>query len=492
MQEENDFTKFYRKNLNLTNDEFLEFYETLSKKLTRTFRLNPISQFHSLVAEKLKNQKAFHLFKEEESQPFLSSFAESGLIYFQEIVSAIPVLFIKDGICLDLCASPGSKSTQLAAKGNIVIANEICPKRSNVLVTNLGRLGSNKCVVTNIDGSKYPSVPVDNVICDVPCSSDGTIRKNPFLLKSWTNKKALGLFKLQYKILKRAIRIVKDNGIVVYSTCSFNPIENEAVVQKILKEENVKLLDIRTLADKTEDPDVYQIDNDGFKFTFNKEKSKDAFLFREGLTNWDPFVDKTELDFFPSFLEDLKRCVRILPHDNNTGGFFIAIFCKLNNSAGAINILNPEKLQNLNAIDSTALKTHYDYTMDDIFLAQTPTIIRSVDPILFELLSSFKLKLLNPGIKAFEKSKLDEKNFRISMTYLNLVKSPKKGLNIGLDELALLLNGDFVEFNRDFEQQGSIIFVYKDFKFPGFTSKRKATIFVDKNMRKVLKELFNV
>lgn len=103
-------------------------------------------------------------------------------------------------------------------------------------------------MITNLDASTIPNIyhsdpktpgktavlQFDRILCDVPCSGDGTTRKNPNIWKTWRTSDGLGLHGLQLRILKRAIQMLKPGGRLVYSTCSYNPIENEAVVSAAL------------------------------------------------------------------------------------------------------------------------------------------------------------------------------------------------------------------------------------------------------------------
>jgi len=111
----------------------------------------------------------------------------------------------------------------------------------------LNRIGSPNCMITNLDASAIPSIKIpnmqtgqtknlyfDRILCDVPCSGDGTTRKNPGVWKTWKPADGLGLHSLQLRILSRAIQMLKPGGRLVYSTCSYNPIENEAVVSAAL------------------------------------------------------------------------------------------------------------------------------------------------------------------------------------------------------------------------------------------------------------------
>lgn len=158
---------------------------------------------------------------------------------------------------LDLCAAPGSKTKQvmeeLALKASVssneqatggngfIVANDANQKRGHLLVHQLQRLGLDTAVVTCHKGQDFPGLyengelrntnVFDRVICDVPCSGDGTIRKNKNLWRQWALGSPLTLYKIQLELALRAAALLKTHGLMVYSTCSLNPIENESVRQ---------------------------------------------------------------------------------------------------------------------------------------------------------------------------------------------------------------------------------------------------------------------
>ncbi len=178
-----------------------------------------------------------------------------------------------------MCAAPGSKTAQLIESlhspftsgpstynpmpTGLVIANDSDTKRAHMLVHQSQRLPSPNLLVTNLDASNYQSIQVpyksadegaevvqtamqyDRILADVPCSGDGTIRKNVPIWKEWTPNNAVGLHALQLKILIRGLNQLRDGGRLVYSTCSMNPIENESVVAEALRrfEGKVRIVD---------------------------------------------------------------------------------------------------------------------------------------------------------------------------------------------------------------------------------------------------------
>lgn len=145
---------------------------------------------------------------------------------------------------LELDSSDDGRATGL------LIANDSDYKRAHMLIHQLKRLSSPNLIVTNHDATMYPSIKLpptpenpalnrylkfDRILADVPCSGDGTTRKNVNLWKDWTPASALGLYITQVRILVRALQMLKAGGRVVYSTCSMNPVENEAVVASAIE-----------------------------------------------------------------------------------------------------------------------------------------------------------------------------------------------------------------------------------------------------------------
>ena len=149
---------------------------------------------------------------------------------------------------MDMCAAPGSKTIQilecLHASGDklgtgFMIANDTDAKRAFMLTHQAQRLNLPGLFITNNDARTFPNLKqgkqmknfqFDRICCDVPCSGDGTLRKNTGLWKNFHCHMGHQNHKLQLDILKRGLNLLKKDGRLVYSTCSFNPIENEAVV----------------------------------------------------------------------------------------------------------------------------------------------------------------------------------------------------------------------------------------------------------------------
>jgi 16S rRNA C967 or C1407 C5-methylase (RsmB/RsmF family) len=279
---------------------------------------------------------------------FLTSETEIGNVSRQESVSMIPPLLLDvqpHHQVLDMCAAPGSKTAQLieAVHGadvdgevsdGLVVANDADGKRAYMLVHQTKRLQSPCLLVTNHEAQFFPNLfdPVtdeqfkfDRILADVPCSGDGTLRKNPVIWRDWTTNNGSGLHILQLRILMRALSLLKVGGKVVYSTCSLNPIENEAVVAAAIKRcgGSVEIVNVSDQLPQLQRRSGLQT----WKVPSVKEKGK-LYSKYEEVENSDK-VRITPSFFPPAESVGTEHCLRILPHLQNTGGFFVAVLKKL-------------------------------------------------------------------------------------------------------------------------------------------------------------------
>lgn len=189
---------------------------------------------------------------------------QNGVFYVQSLSSMIPPLVLdpkRGEKILDLCASPGSKTTQIAgmiANNGEIVANDVSYIRTLKLKANI-RIQNATCVTcTNLPGEKlwtiYPEY-FDKTLVDVPCSMEGTIRlDNPKTYEHWSPKKVKELSKKQRWLLRSAISATKPGGTIVYSTCTLSPEENEEIIDWICEKEkgNIKLEEISITGLKTE------------------------------------------------------------------------------------------------------------------------------------------------------------------------------------------------------------------------------------------------
>lgn len=177
-------------------------------------------------------------------QPGKSPYHEAGVYYIQE-PSAMAVAELLDAApgekILDLCAAPGGKSTQIAGKmrgKGLLVSNEINPRRAKVLSANIERLGIRNVVVLNESPdnivNKFAGF-FDKILVDAPCSGEGMFRKDENAISEWSSAQVGKCAVRQKMILDNAALMLRPGGILVYSTCTFSPEENECVIAEFVK-----------------------------------------------------------------------------------------------------------------------------------------------------------------------------------------------------------------------------------------------------------------
>lgn len=259
---------------------------------------------------------------------------------------------------LDLCAAPGSKTSQICEflqgdnqdlgskdvnlKQGYIIANDVNNSRCYMLAHQMKRLNLPYFLITNHDASIMPNfyttaddgsrakVKFDRILADVPCTGDGTMRKNPEIWTKWAASHANHIHFLQLRIAKRAAEQLAKDGLMIYSTCSLNPIENEAVVLNLLRQADGAL----ELVDVEEKLKHFKHANGLEKWILMQKDSKIVSNFSEVDDQYKGNL--TEDMFAPADVAkfNLSRCIRALPHLNNTGGFFVAVIKKVKALSG--------------------------------------------------------------------------------------------------------------------------------------------------------------
>ena len=241
-----------------------------------------------------------------------------GFYYTQALTSMLPPLFLKpseEDIVLDLCSAPGSKTTQLAEMMNnksILVVNEIEINRIKALVFNLDKMNFLNCGVVNKRGevlSKYFDSYFDKILVDAPCSGLGIIQKKNEVNSWWSLERVKNLVELQYKLLVSAIKMLKVDGELVYSTCTLTPEENELIINKILS-----------------------------KYPIDVEEVDLPIKHHKGLTSYqDEKLDRR-----------LEKAIRIFPWETDSDGFFL---------------IKLKKTGETKAVEQLKLKKHFSMTM---------------------------------------------------------------------------------------------------------------------------------
>lgn len=273
-----------------------EFKEYCSKELRKSIRINTLKisvndflERTDLHLERIKwCEQGFFV----NDRVTLGNLYEHflGYFYVQESASMLPPLALDiKSMILDMCAAPGSKTGQIASimKNNgLIIANDFDYIRLKALTLNLQRLGVMNTVITNMKGY-FIKDKFDSILLDAPCSGTGTISKSPETVEIYNSNMIRKLSADQKGLINNAFNILNENGSLVYSTCSLEPEENEGVIDFLLnKHDDAKLEKIK----------------------FNGLKTSDVILEFNG----------------KKYNDEIKKCVRIWPQDNDTSGFFLA------------------------------------------------------------------------------------------------------------------------------------------------------------------------
>ena len=275
--------------------DYKEYEKFLFSYCPYSFRINTLKTSVKEVAKSFDKLKKIPWCNEgfwiETERRDLGNFYEHqlGYIYIQEAASMLPPVVLdakKEDMVLDAAASPGSKTTQISAmmKNNgLIIANDISYHRMRALSHNLQRCGVLNAVTTISDALRI-SDKFDRILLDAPCSGVGTIRgetgNSMFTMETYSKHKVLTLAGVQRRLILKCYDNLRNNGIMVYSTCSLEPEENEGVVQ-------------------------YLLDN------------TDAKLVKTGVNV------KSEVNY-EDYSSELKNCIKLWPQFYNTEGFFVA------------------------------------------------------------------------------------------------------------------------------------------------------------------------
>jgi len=302
-----------------------------------------------------------------------------GSLVFQELVSLVPALLLDpspDHLCLDLCAAPGNKSVQLikaiekggtAATGAVVSGELDAHRCCIVLQRVLAKARSTASAGVFANAQHFPALynesigeklPFSRILVDVPCSGDGTARKNMQVWHAWRRRESLELFSKQRNILLRALYLLPPGGRCVYSTCSMNPLENEAVVISALRRWNrdekhdahVELVDAsvacaavcdlkcdRGLSTwKVPSPERFgpifsswaDVPEELRLVIGKAARSKTGPPACKYPLRQEMFPEGEEADAGSVSPELMQNCARFVPQRGDTGGFFVAVFEK--------------------------------------------------------------------------------------------------------------------------------------------------------------------
>ncbi len=308
-----DFLTYIQETFDFSKKEMSDFEWALSKPLGKSIRINTnkisVEDFKKIAERKnwiltesglWKNM--FYIDREDTSVALWNTLEHiNGYFYIQEVAASSSPYYMSGDIVdtdpyliLDMSASPGGKTTQLAEyyPNSLIVANEIDKARLKWLFINLNRMWAENVVCTNYDGRFFKQTweIFDKVLLDAPCSWEWTSFKTDDALKYWNLKNIKRIAKLQFGLLEAAVKSAKVWGEIIYSTCTLNTLENEQIVEKILKKYE-GVVEVENL-----NPD---------KWFGQKIKSSLSSKSKAG-----------------------ERFIRAWPHKNNTGWFFVAKLIK--------------------------------------------------------------------------------------------------------------------------------------------------------------------
>lgn len=294
---------FLERMKDMLGDDFDAFLKSYENPRTYGLRVNTskisCEEFERIVPFPVKRipWTKNGYFYDENERPSRCPFYQAGLYYLQEPSAMTPAacLPVNPGeYVLDMCAAPGGKATALgdALHGQgLLVANDISTTRARALLRNIELSGIATVFVANEPPAKLvKSFPefFHKIILDAPCSGEGMFRKEEALVRDWTPEKSQELSSIQKELLLNAYNMLRPGGMILYSTCTFAPIEDEEAVFYLLEQHpEMKLLDL---------PDY------------------------EGFSHGIPAFGNGD--------DRLSKCVRIFPHKMNGEGHFLALLQK--------------------------------------------------------------------------------------------------------------------------------------------------------------------
>jgi NOL1/NOP2/sun family putative RNA methylase len=299
-----DYSKFLLNRFKeIFQSDYKKILNSFKKQPKKAIRINTLKANKGRIISLLEKRgysfspvpwSSYSFFVDKEPRP-LSTTIEylNGYFYIQDPTSLVPVIELaptEENYVLDMAASPGGKTThmaQLMKNKGVIVAIDVNKERMESLQSNINRMGVENTIIVRMDAKRVGELGIkfDKILLDAPCSSDGTIGKNPRLKRALRKEDYILYPKVQRALIAAAKDVLKPGGTLVYSTCSMSPEEDEEVVE-------------------------YAVENLGFRVLPLKLRK----YFSSGFTR---FFSKNH----PGYL---SKCGRIMPYQYNTQGFFIA------------------------------------------------------------------------------------------------------------------------------------------------------------------------
>lgn len=246
---------FVRRMMKMLDNEFDEFQQSLDNEIATTIRINP-AKFKGQPTLIPVDYCSTGYFVPERPIFTIDPFIHSGVYYVQESSSMFLEQVIKQVVTkpdlkvLDLCASPGGKSTHLASllpKDSLLVSNDVIRARGQILSENLKKWGKPNIIVTNNDPHDFQRLPgfFDLLVIDAPCSGEGLFRRDENDVHEWSSDNAQLCAQRQQRILADVWPTLREGGILIYSTCTFNPAENEENIKWLSEFANIEPVSLK-------------------------------------------------------------------------------------------------------------------------------------------------------------------------------------------------------------------------------------------------------
>ena len=304
--------EFAQRMKNMLGEEYEAFEESYAYEKKQALRFNPLKGEKEAFLEKVPfslapiawSENGFYY--EKEDTPGKHPYHEAGVYYIQEPSAQTPATFL--GACpgeriLDLCSAPGGKATQIASsmKGQgLLVCNEYVANRAKILSENIERMGIRNALVVNETPQRLADIfpgYFHRIMVDAPCSGEGMFRKNEDAHMEWSPENVKMCASRQEEILNAAADMLMPGGRMVYSTCTFAPLENECTIAGFLE--------------KHGDFSVIEVE------------------LCEGMEPGNPIWAEMEMGSLKETIkEQIKKTIRLWPHKINGEGHFVAVLQK--------------------------------------------------------------------------------------------------------------------------------------------------------------------
>ena len=249
--------KFLKRMQTLLGDEFEDFCESLTKPSQKSLYVNEnkisVEKFKEIIdfkIEQIPYEKAgFYIDDEKRGRHPLH---HAGAFYLQEPSAMFTVNahnFKGDEKVMDMCAAPGGKTIQIANRipNGVLVSNEYVTSRSQILFSNVERMGLKNVIITNEKPENLAKAYVntfDVCLVDAPCSGEGMFRKGDDVISHWNESLPQMCAERQKEILLSADKVLKQNGVLIYSTCTYSIEENEEIVNWLINELGYQIVNI--------------------------------------------------------------------------------------------------------------------------------------------------------------------------------------------------------------------------------------------------------